>query len=177
MREQAFERQFRVRYAILTFALFLPLIWAFVTLRSVYPVTAWTVMKAGGELGHSQTYFILRGETISGELVDIAPITLTDALYARIWGMVDGTVNNRNFKLRSLHPDNAALLERAGNIVRLPRVARLPELLRAWGHIYNSKLPASAPLRLKAIRLDAYRWMGQHYADYDNFIETWREEL
>ena len=37
--------------------------------------------------------------------------------------------------------------------------------------------PAAAPQRLKAIRLDMYRWESGRYADYDKFIESWRKEL
>ncbi len=175
--ENTCERRFLVRYAILTIGIFLPLVWAFATLRNVYPITSWTVMMAGGDLQRGHRYFVLRGETISGEVVDIPPNNLTDGLYARTWGLVAATVDNRAFQLRSPHPDNAALMATAGNIARLPGAARLPELLRAWAEIYNSRLPASSPQRLKVIRLDAYRWVGQHYSDYDHFIETWREEL
>jgi hypothetical protein len=31
--------------------------------------------------------------------------------------------------------------------------------------------------RLKAVRLDAYRWEGGSYANYDRFVQTWRVEL
>jgi hypothetical protein len=176
-RQELFGRRLRVRYALLTIGIFLPLIWAFVAVRNVYPLTAWTVMMGGGDLQRSHRYFLLRGETVAGEVVDIPAINLTDALSGRTWGLVVATVDNRAFQLRSLHPDNAALLATAGDIGKLPRAARLPELLRAWGEIYNSRLPTSSPQRLKAIRLDAYRWIGQHYSDYDSFIETWRQEL
>jgi len=54
---------------------------------------------------------------------------------------------------------------------------RLPDLLHVWGDLYNKQLPASSPQRLKAIRLDLYRWESGRYADYDKFIETWRTEL
>ncbi|MCM3869328.1 MAG: hypothetical protein ND895_01355 [Pyrinomonadaceae bacterium] len=176
-RQELFGRRLRVRYILLTVGIFLPLIWAFVAVRNVYPLTAWTVMMGGGDLQRSHRYFLLRGETVTGEVVNIPAIKLTDALSGRTWGMVVATVDNRAFQLRSLHPENAALLATAGDIVRLPRAARLPELLRAWGEIYNSRLPPSSPQRLKAIRLDTYRWLGQRYSDYDSFIETWRQEL
>ncbi|MGH9967407.1 MAG: hypothetical protein ACREBG_06190 [Pyrinomonadaceae bacterium] len=175
--QQLFERHFRVRYAVLTVSIFLPLVWAFATVRNVYPVASWTVMMGGGNLQRGYTYYILRGETISGEVVDLAPIALTDGLSSRTWGLVAATVGNTSFQLRSIHPDNAALLAKAGDIANLPRAARLPELLRAWGRIYNSRLPAGTPNRLKAVRLDAYRWPGYQYSGYDNHIESWREEL
>jgi len=165
-RQEPFERRFRVRYALLTIGMFLPLVWAFVGVR-----------KSGGDLQRGHRYFLLRGETVSGEVVDIPAIKLADALSGRTWGLVVATVDNRAFQLRSLHPDNAALLATAGGIGSLPRAARLPELLRAWAEIYNSRLPPSSPQRLKAIRLDTYRWIGQRYSDYDTFIESWRHEL
>ena len=176
-RQEAFERHFRVRYTLLTIGIFLPLVWVFVGVRNTYPLAAWTVMMGGGDLQRGHRYFLLRGETVSGEVVDIQAIKLADALSGRTWGLVVATVDNRPFQLRSLHPDNAALLAIAGDFGRLPRAARLPELLRAWGEIYNSRLPPSSPQRLKAIRLDAYRWIGQRYSDYDTFIESWRQEL
>lgn len=176
-RQEPFERRLRVRYTLLTIGIFLPLVWSFVVVRNVYPLTAWTVMMGGGDLQRGHRYFLLRGETVTGEVVDIPPIRLTDALSGRTWGLVVATVDNRAFQIRSLHPDNAALLATAGDIARVPRAARLPELLRAWGEIYNSRLPPSSPQRLKVIRLDAYRWIGQRYSDYDSFIESWRQEL
>lgn len=176
-RQHLIEKRLRVRYAILTVGIFLPLLWAFVRVRNVYPVTAWTVMMAGGDLQRGHRYFLLRGETVSGAVVDIPAIDLTDGLSGRNWGLVVATVDNRPFQLRSLHPDNAALLASAGDLGKLPRAARLPELLRAWAEIYNSRLDPSSPQRLKAIRLDAYRWPGQRYSDFDTLIETWRQEL
>ncbi|MCA1591843.1 MAG: hypothetical protein LC754_04150 [Acidobacteria bacterium] len=166
-----------VRYAALTAALLVPLLWAFVSLRNMYPVAASTMMMDGRVLERGQNYYILHGEPLTGETIDIAPITLTNALYARTWGMVAATVDNANFRLRSLHPANAAMLQAAGGMENLPRGARLPELLRAWGELYNSKHAAGTPGRLKAIRLDAYRWEGNRYADYDKLIESWRVEL
>ncbi len=174
---QSSERQFRIRYTLLTMGIFLPLIWAFLTVRNVYPVAAWTVMMAGGDLQREHRYFLLRGETVSGEVIDLRAIELTDALSGRNWGLVAATVDNRAFGLSSPHPANAALLAATGDAAKLPPAVRLPELLRSWGGIFNSRLPASSPRRLKAIRLDTYKWMGQRYSDYDRFIESWRVEL
>jgi hypothetical protein len=166
-----------VKYAVLTIAIFLPLLWAFVRVRNVYPVTAWNVMMAGGLLERGRSYWILRGETISGETVDVRPIKLTNAMYARTWTMVNATVDNQSFKLANLHPANAEMLRQAGGLDQLPPGARLPDLLRAWGNLYNERLPASSTARLKAIRLDMYRWEGGRYADYDKFLQSWRQEL
>ncbi len=172
------ERPFRVRYALLTIGIFVPLAWAFFSLKNVFPVAAWTVMMAGGDLQREHQYYVLRGETVSGEIVHLRAIELTDALSsARNLGLVVATVNNRVFDLQSPHPNNAVLLAKSTDVSKLPPAVRLPELLRAWGAIYNSGLPASSRQRLKAVRLDAYRWMGQQYSDYDRLIESWRAEL
>jgi hypothetical protein len=176
-RDGSCKRRWFIRYIILTCAVFLPLFWAFFYLRNSYPVAAWTVMMAGGELEQGRTYYLLHGETASGETVDIQPIWLTNALYSRNWTMVNATVANGSFRLTSLHPGNAALLASVGGLENLPPGARVPDLLESWGQLYNSKLSASSPLRLKAIRLDMYRWEGGRYADYDKFIDSWRKEL
>jgi hypothetical protein len=158
-------------------AISLPLIWAFLYVRNLYPIAAWNVMMAGGDLERGRTYCILRGETVSGETIDIPPIELTNALYSRTWTMVNATIANQSFKLTSLHPQNEELLGRFGGVENLPPGARLPDLLQAWGDLYNSHQPATSPQRLKAIRLDMYRWESGRYADYDKFIESWRKEL
>jgi hypothetical protein len=134
-------------------------------------------MMAGGDLKRGRNYFILRGETVSGETIEIRPIALTNALYSRNWTMVNATFDNQSFKLKSIHPENADLLRHIGGLENLPPGARLPDLLLVWGHLYNSKQPASSPGRLKAIRLDMYRWGSGRYSDYDTFIESWRKEL
>jgi hypothetical protein len=177
VRDQHSERRLFIRYALLTGAIFLPLFGAFVLLRNVYPVAAWTVMMAGGNLQGGRPYYVLRGETISGETVDIQAIGLTNAMYNRTWTMVNATVGNESFKLRSPHPSNAAMLASAGGVDNLPVGARVPELLVAWGQLYNNQQPASSPRRLKAIRIDMYRWESGRYGDYDKFIQSWRKEL
>jgi hypothetical protein len=91
--------------------------------------------------------------------------------------MVNATVDNRSFKLASIHPKNEELIRRFGGVENLPPGARLPDLLQAWGDLYNKQQPESSPQRLKAIRLDMYRWESGRYADYDKFIESWRKEL
>ena len=134
-------------------------------------------MMAGGDLERGRSYCILRGETVSGETIDIRPIRLTNALYSRTWTMVNATIDNQSFKLKSIHPDNEELVRRYGGVENLPPGVRLPDLLQAWGDLYNKQQPASSPQRLKAIRLDMYRWESGRYADYDKFIESWRKEL
>ena len=165
------------KYAILTAAIFLPLIWAFVEIRNLYPIAAWNVMMSGGTLERGRSYWILRGETVSGETIDVRPMSLTNALYARTWTMVNAAVDNQSFKLPNPYPANAELIRQAGGIEHLPPGARVPDLLRTWGDLYNERLPASSPQRLKAIRLDMYRWEGGQFANYDKFIESWRQDL
>jgi hypothetical protein len=174
-REGARARRLRRRYAILTAGLFLPLLWAFVAVRNLYPFAASTMMMEGGNLNRPRTYYVLRGESIAGETVDLPPVSLTDALGGRHWGLVAAVVENRSFGIRWPHPANAALAEESGGHV--PEAARLPELLRAWGGMYNARLPADSTRRLRAVRLDAYRWEGGRYAVYDTHVRTWRHEL
>ena len=176
-RHEPRERRLIVKYAVVTLAIFLPLIWAFRTVRNLYPVASWNVMMAGGDLERGRSYCILRGETISGQTIDIRPVNLTNALYSRTWTMVNATIDNQAFKLKSIHPQNEELMRRFGGIENLPPGVLVPDLLAAWGELYNKQLPPSSPERLKAIRLDMYRWESGRYADYDKFIESWRKEL
>ena len=172
------ERHFRVRYILLTIGIFVPLLWAFIRIANVYPVAAWNVMTtAGGNLPREHYYFVLRGETVQGQVIDIPAVELTDALSSRNWGLAAAIATNSEFRLKSPHPANAPILQAAGSFENVPPAVRMPELLRAWGSIYNSRLPASSERRLKAIRLDAYKWPGQQYSNYDQFIQSWREEL
>jgi hypothetical protein len=171
------ERRLVIKYAVLTVAIFLPLVWSFLAIRNLYPITAWNVMMAGGDLERGRSYCILRGETVSGETIDIRPIKLTNALYSRTWTMVNATIGNQSFKLASIHPGNEELVRQFGGVENLPPGVRLPDLLRVWGDLYNKQQPGSSPQRLKAIRLDMYRWESGRYANYDKFIETWRTEL
>ena len=171
------ERGLFARYVILTAAIFLPLIWAFVYVRNLYPIAAWNVMMAGGDLERGRDYCMLRGETVSGETIDIPAIELTNALFSRTWTMVNATIRNQSFKLSLVHPENLELIRRAGGVENLPSGARLPDLLDAWGRLYNERLPEASPQRLRAIRLDLYRWEGRTYSDYARFIQSWRKDL
>ena len=172
------DRRLIVKYAILTAVIFLPLILSFAYVRNLYPFTAWNVMMAGGDLERGRSYCILRGETVFGETVEIYPIELTNGLYSRTWTMVNATIANQSFRLASVHPANAEMLNKAGGAVEnLPPGARIPDLLETWGRLYNDRLPASSQQRLKSIRLDMYRWEGGSYSNYDNFIESWQKDL
>ncbi len=170
-------RRLKVRYALLTAALLAPLLYAFLAVRNVYPFAASTMMMAGGDLGRGANYFVLRGETVGGELIDLPPASLTDALSWRNWSLASETFKNKQFTVRNPHPSNLALAAGAGGVDKLPPAARLPELLRAWGEIYNARVPKDSPRRLRAVRLDAYSWEGGSYEDYERHVGTWRAEL
>lgn len=170
-------RRLRLRYAMLTAALFLPLIASFVLARNVYPVASWTVMMSGGSLQRPWTYYVVRGETSQGNIVDIRAPELIDALYGRNWSLAGAAVNNDAFKLRWPHPQNEAVLRSQPDISKLPRGVLVPQLLKTWGRLYNAQVPASSPARLIAIRIDVYRWDSGGYNNYDRFVETWRQEL
>jgi hypothetical protein len=170
-------RRVKARYALLTAALFAPLLYSFLAVRNVYPFAASTMMMAGGDLGRGAVYYRMRGETATGETIDLPPARLTDALSWRHWSLVSATVENKEFTIYNPYPPNVALASSAGGVERLPRAARLPELLRAWGAVYNSRLPEGSPRRLRAVRLEAYRWEGGSYGDYERFVESWRAEL
>jgi hypothetical protein len=134
-------------------------------------------MMAGGNLERGRTYFILRGETLSGDVIDLSSIRLTNAMSGRTWTMVNAAVDNQSFKLAKLEPQNEALLQSVGGLPNLPMAARLPDLLQAWGTLYNDRLAADAPTRLRAVRLDMYRWNSGTYSVYDTYVESWRKEL
>src|SRR5215216_2351089 len=105
------ERRLLVRYVLLTAALCVPLGWAFVAVRNLYPFASWTVMMAGGDLGRGRTYYVLRGETAAGETVDLPLGSITNALRGRGWGLVAATVENDSLtQPRRPHPANAMLV-------------------------------------------------------------------
>ncbi len=153
-RLKAEDRRTLVRYAALTAALFVPLLLAFASIRNLYPFAAF-----------------------SGETIDLPPIKLTNALTGRSWSLLNAAVENKSFNIPSPHPANLRLVAAWGGKDNLPRAARLEDLLRAWGAIYNSRLPASSNQRLRSVRLDAYRWEGGTNGDYDRFVESWRAVL
>jgi hypothetical protein len=171
------ERGLFARYVILTAAIFVPLLLAFQSVRNIYPIAVWDVMVPGGDLARGRDYCILRGETVSGETIDIPAIELTNALFSRTWTMVNATIRNQSFKLSSVHPENLELIRSAGGVENLPSGARVPDLLDAWGRLYNERLPETSPQRLRAIRIDQYRWEGGTYSDYARFIQSWHTDL
>src|SRR5947209_14158148 len=173
----AYEQRLLRRYAALTVVLFVPLLAAFASVRNLYPFAASTMMMQGGDLQSGRNYYVLRGESVAGETLDLPPVELTNALSECTWSLVAAAVENKSFTIPSPHPANVALAASVGGVERLPRAARLEDLLRAWGAIYNARLPASSTQRLRAVRLDGYRWEGKSYGDYERPVESWRAEL
>lgn len=170
------DRRTRIRYAILTAALFVPLLIAFAAVRNLYPFSASTMML-GVDLQSDREYFVLRGETVTGEEIDLPPIKLTNALSGRNWSLVSATVGNKSFNIRSPHPATIAKTAHYGGRDNLPPAALLEDLLREWGTIYNSRLPESSDQRLRSVRLDAYRWEGGINGEYARFVRSWNAVL
>jgi hypothetical protein len=171
------DRRTLVRYGLLTAALSVPLFLAFASVRNLYPFAASTMMLGDSDMLSARDYYILRGETVGGETIDLPPIKLTNALTGRNWSLVSAAVENKSFKISSPHPANIVVAVAYGGVDKLPRAERLEELLRAWGAIYNSRLPVSSNQRLRSVRLDAYRWEGGINGEYHRFVESWRAEL
>jgi len=64
------------RYVLLTAALFLPLLFTFITIRNVYPFAASTMMLGIRDKQSAKEYYILQGETLSGEPVELRGLDL-----------------------------------------------------------------------------------------------------
>lgn len=171
------DRRALLRYLVLTVVLFVPLLLAFAAIRNVYPFAAATMMTGLKESSIGRDYYVLRGETISGETIDLPAIKLTNALTGRNWTLVNVAVENKSFNIRYPHPANIRLSSEYGGIEKLPRAARLNDLLHSWGSVYNSRLPSSSSRRLKSIQLDAYRWDGGINGEYQRFVESWKALL
>jgi hypothetical protein len=171
------DRRVLLRYCMLTIAILLPLVLAFASTRNLYPFAASTMMLGIGDKQSARDYYVLRGETVNGETIDLPPIQLTNALTGRSWSLVSAAVENKSFNIRWPHPANTRLVAAFGGADKLPRAARLEDLLRAWGAIYNSRLPASSNQRLRSLRVDNFRWEGGINGEYDRFIESWTTVL
>jgi hypothetical protein len=171
------DRWWLARYVMLTLGLFVPLLVAFALIRNLYPFAASTMMMAGGDLQTGRRYHVVRGETLSGQVIDLPPVELTNALSGGTWNLVAATVENKSFTIRWPHPTNATLIAAAGEAENVPAASRLEDLLRSWGRIHNSRLSPADSQRLRAVRLDAYRWQGGTYSNYDQLVQSWRVEL
>jgi len=160
-------------------AIFVPLVWAFITQTIWYPVHYYRMFYGTSALGkgHERVYYIFRGETASGEIIDIPPVTIFNALDGMVTYVVQAAVDNESLQLRFAHPNNVKLIQSAGSIENVPRAALLPDLLRVFGERYNAKLSGDSPRRLVRVRLDAYRWPEQEYGNYAQYLESWNVDL
>lgn len=171
-------RRVLLRHTLLTLGIFLPLLVAFLTGKEWYPVPHYKMFYGASALNNTggYNYFVFRGETAAGDVVDIAPIKIMNGLDDRIWTMVNSVVTNESLQSRWPHPSNERLLT-TGNSDTLPRAVLLPDLLRAWGKRYNANLSHNSPSRLVRVRLDKYRWPQREYGNYFEFVESWRVDL
>jgi hypothetical protein len=150
---------------------------AFIKIINFYPVPAWDLFSERVGLWEGRTYYILRGETQSGRVIDIPAARITDGLTGRNHMMLYYVMGNLSFEIASPHPANVALMAALGGRAGLPRAARVSELLRSWGTAYNARRSPDSPERLHAMILVEYRWPGQRYADYAHVQRQWKIEL
>jgi hypothetical protein len=170
--EEVLDHRWGVRYGALTVVLAASLLWAFVTVNNFYPIPVWSLFSDPVGLNAPTDYYVLVGEFADGTSRPIPAIELSDALTGRIHMMVDYVMTNSELDVRSPHPANVALVAAAGGRARIPDGVRVPELLRAWGSIYNRHHPRQP---VAAIRLEQRRWKGQDYTDYAIPVRQWRE--
>jgi hypothetical protein len=172
-------RRLILRHVVLTMAIFLPLVWAFITQTNWYPIHYYRMFYGASALGQGdgRVYYIFRGETASGDTIDIPPIRIFNALDGMITYVIGAAVANDSLQLKSPHPDNVRLIQSAGSIESVSRAALLPDVLRAFGERYNAKLSGDSPKRLVRVRLEAYRWHQENYGNYGEFVEAWSVEL
>lgn len=172
-------RRLLLRHVVLTVAIFLPLVWAFITRTFWYPVHYYTMFYGASTLrnenGH--VYYIFKGETASGDTIDIPPVKIFNALDGMIVYVVNAAVNNESFQLRYAHPNNIKLIQSAGSVESVPRAALLPNVLRIFGERYNARISGDSPQRLVRVRLEAYRWPEKEYGNYAEYLESWNVEL
>ena len=172
-------RRTLLRNTILTLALFIPLLGAFLSGEEWYPISHYKMFYGASTLNNTDVfnYFIFRGETAAGNTIDIAPIKIMNGLDDRIWTMVNSVVANESLQLRWPYPANERLLATMGNRDTLPPGVLLPDLLRTWGNRYNARLAYDSPNRLIRVRMDEYRWSHKEYGNYSEFVESWRVDL
>ena len=169
------ERQAQFRNAMLTIAVFAPLLFAFIRDVNFYPLSTWSMFSEASPLGSGPyDYMVLKGQTVDGRVIEIPPIKITNALLDRNHSLARLTERNTAFFIHSPHPANVRLWTRKGTV---PPAARMPALLEAWGDIYNDRLPEGSPNLLRAIILEKYEWPRVNYSDFDQLKQTWRFDL
>lgn len=168
------DQRWTLRYIVLTALLAAPLLWAFLTINNFYPVPVWSLFSDAVSLNAPTDYYVLKGEFADGMVRPISAIDLSGALTGRIHLMVDYVMSNSSLDLPSPHPRNVALIDSAGGPTSLAPGTRLPDLLRAWGAIYNRHHPGH-PVR--AVVLEQLRWRGVTYSDFAMPVRTWRTAI
>ena len=171
------DRRLATWYALLTVLIFLPLTWAFATVNNLYPVPVWSLFSKTHDLAEGKVYYILRGETVEGEVVDLPAIHITNSLTGRNHMMVSYVVGNRSFMIDSPHPKNVAVLTRRSGVKNLRQGERVDALLASWGESYNQALAPGSPQRLREIRLVKYRWPGGTYENFTEYLSSWKVSL
>ena len=92
------DRRALFRYVALTIVLFVPLLLTFISIRDLYPFAASRMMIWNGDRQRGRSYYMLRGETVSGETIDLPPIKLTNALTGRSWSLFEGRGRKPEFQ-------------------------------------------------------------------------------
>ena len=65
------DRRALFRYVALTIVLFVPLLLTFISIRDLYPFAASRMMIWNGDRQGGRSYYMLRGETVNGETIDL----------------------------------------------------------------------------------------------------------
>jgi hypothetical protein len=133
-------------------------------------------MMAGGDLERGRSYCILRGETVSGETIEVRPIELTNALYSRTWTMVNATIANQSFRLLiNCAGERLNCFGVMGDVDKLPPGARISGSSQNVGSSLQRSSTRVVPATSEsdpARYVSLGRW-AQLIPNYDNFIETW----
>jgi hypothetical protein len=164
------------RYIFLTAIVFLPLVWAFLTVNNLYPIPVWSLFSESVDLNQGRTYYVLRGVEMDGETIDIPAIEITDGLSGRNHMMVYYVVGNESFQLESPHPANVALQADQPGAALQP-AERIEELLTGWGSAYNARKSEGSAKRLQSIMLQEYQWEGGRYENFTKVGRKWSVEL
>ena len=176
--DPVFARRVVARYALLTAVVFVPLVLALTTGIRFYPIPVWSLFSHVPDTTQPHQFYRLSGETLSGDVIEIPAIQITNGLSNRNHTLIWALDRNLEFSIPSPHPKNVELIQQAGGLEHLREDYHVPDVLRAWGRAYNRVKPIDSAKRLKAIELRRFDWDGKHYSDYDKVNSlSWRVEL
>jgi hypothetical protein len=167
----------RLKNAALTAFVAIPLLASFARVVNYYPIPVWSLFSERGEVEKGSTHYTLFARTPDGTWTEIPPVRITDGLNGRHFMFAHYADTNLSFQIESPHPNNVRLACESGGVDQLPRGARVPDLLRAWGATYNRRLPSDSPYRFTALRLEARRWPGGQYSNFDAADYAWEVEV